>query len=275
MNTPYEHEIEVAMRLVQDVGKRVADMQGRVGVDRKRGGEVVTDADRMANERICRGLSEAFPGDSICAEETVDYEFRPTGDRLWWVDPVDGTREFVDGRDDYAVMVGLAVKGEAVLGVVYQPRKKRMWTGVTGGEAYEWIEGEDKPRLLKTSAVCVSSEMRMAVSRSHRSAQVGDVVEILGIESEVPCGSVGVKVGLLLRCEADLYPHPGGGTKRWDTCAPEAILRAGGGQLTDVLGQPIDYSGREIANQGGFLASNGSIHEEILERLNPLLKPGR
>jgi 3'(2'), 5'-bisphosphate nucleotidase len=109
--------------------------------------------------------------------------------------------------------------------------------------------------------------MQLVISRSHRSAKVDALKERLGIVRERPSGSVGVKIGLLVRREADLYVHPGRGAKLWDACAPEAILSAAGGKMTDALGDPIRYDVAEVSLETGLIASNGVAHHRIVEAM--------
>jgi 3'(2'), 5'-bisphosphate nucleotidase len=97
------------------------------------------------------------------------------------------------------------------------------------------------------------------------------VVAALGFKSEVQRGSVGVKVGLLAEQQCDVYIHLSPRTKQWDTCAPQIILTESGGKLSDLFGRPLNYNVREIQNRNGLVASNGVAHDEIINRLAPLL----
>ena len=97
------------------------------------------------------------------------------------------------------------------------------------------------------------------------------VVRALGLEQEVQRNSVGVKVGLLIEQQCDLYVHLSPRTKQWDTCAPEAILREAGGQFTDLFGQPLVYNSPQVENRNGIVATNGAAHTRIIEQLAPLL----
>jgi len=99
------------------------------------------------------------------------------------------------------------------------------------------------------------------VSRSHRPKDLEAVLKQLGGPRELPCGSVGVKIARVAMGRADLYVHPGGGAKKWDACAPEAVIRAAGGELTDVFGARIDYAELELGALRGLCASNGRLHD--------------
>jgi 3'(2'), 5'-bisphosphate nucleotidase len=97
------------------------------------------------------------------------------------------------------------------------------------------------------------------------------LVTALGVRAEVRSHSVGMKVGLLVERQADLYIHLSPKTKQWDTCAPEAVLAEAGGRMTDVWGDPLRYNTPDVLNRNGIVASNGAAHEEVIARLGPLL----
>ena len=98
------------------------------------------------------------------------------------------------------------------------------------------------------------------------------VVEALGVRSEVQRHSVGIKVGLLVERQCDLYIHLSGKTKQWDTCAPEAVLAEAGGRMTDLWGEPLVYNTPDVYNHNGLVSSNGAGHAGVVSRLRPLLE---
>jgi 3'(2'), 5'-bisphosphate nucleotidase len=233
--------------------------------------EEVTAADREANELIVGRLQKEFPDDGILAEESTDTDRRLEKDRVWLIDPMDGTKNFIARDGDFAVQIGLAIGGESVLGVVYQPTRKVLYRAVRGGGA--WIEDEDNAAArMSVSKQTKPGEMVLASSRSHRSPRMEQVVSAFGFKKEMRRGSVGVKVGLIAEQQADLYLHLSPSTKQWDTCGPEAILAEAGGRLTDLFGQPLRYNGVRIDNRNGIVATNGAAHEMVIENLAPLLK---
>ena len=113
--------------------------------------------------------------------------------------------------------------------------------------------------------------MRLAASRSHRSPRMDKVVKALKVKEEIRRGSVGIKVGLIIEQQCDLYVHLSSRTKQWDTCAPEVILTESGGRLTDLFDQPLRYNSLEVQNLNGIIASNGVAHDQIVSTLTPLL----
>jgi len=233
--------------------------------------EEVTAADREANELIVGRLQREFPDDGILAEESVDSEHRLDRNRVWLIDPMDGTKNFINRDGDFAVQIGLAVGGESVLGVVYQPTRATLYRAARNGGA--WIEaGEKTAARMSVSNLSNPAEMVLASSRSHRSPRMERVVSAFGFKDETRRGSVGVKIGLIAEQQADLYLHLSPSTKQWDTCGPEAILAEAGGRLTDLFGQPLRYNGVRIDNRNGIVATNGAAHEMVTENLKPLLR---
>jgi 3'(2'), 5'-bisphosphate nucleotidase len=233
--------------------------------------EEVTAADREANELIVECLSKEFPDDGILAEESTDTERRLEKERVWLIDPMDGTKNFVQRDGDFAVQIGLSVSGESVMGAVYQPVRDVLYWAEQG--VGSWIEhAKELPRQMTVSSQTNPQQMILASSRSHRSPRMERVVNLFGFKSEVRRGSVGVKVGLITEQEADLYLHLSPSTKQWDTCAPEIILHEAGGRLTDLFGQPLRYNGVRIDNRNGIVATNGAAHESVIEKLQPLLQ---
>lgn len=265
-------ELELARTLAREAGRLILEVYAtNFAVTEKSGDEgPVTEADRRANTLIVRGLAEAFPGDGIIAEESTDNADPRKVRRCWYVDPLDGTREFVARNGEFAVHVGLAVEGEARLGVVYLPVADRLYAGVVG-EGCE-LELEGTTRELHVSSVTDPRELRLLVSRSHKSPRTDRVVELLGLTHVVACGSVGVKCGLLAEGRADLYLHPSGRSSRWDACAPEAVLRAAGGELTDLHGRPYRYDGEELRNVRGLLGSNRAARQVVRAAVDRMLR---
>lgn len=272
--TSYDREMSVALELVREAGAAILDLyEGPLDIQQKADAddrEPVTQADKLANEIIVKRLAREFPDDGILAEESVDTERRLGKSRVWMIDPLDGTTGFIDGNGDFAVQIGLAENGECVLGVVYQPLTGVLYRAVRGGGA--WVERpESEPERARVSNHTDLATMRLAASRSHRSPRMDRVVQSFGVKQEVRRGSVGIKVGLIVEQQCDLYVHLSPRTKQWDTCAPEIILREAGGKLTDLFGEPLRYNSPEVQNRNGIIASNGAAHQKIIAALRPLL----
>ncbi len=264
----------MALDLAREAGAAILEFYGGpLQIEQKYGcddREPVTQADRAANELIVKALRKEFPNDGILAEESVDTAHRLDKRRVWMIDPLDGTNGFIDGNGDFAVQIGLAQDGQSVMGVVHQPLTNLLYHAVRGQGA--WIIRPDlKPERAAVSDHKELSLMRMAASRSHRSPRMDKVVKAFRVKEEVQRGSVGIKVGLIIEQQCDLYVHLSPRTKQWDTCAPEIILSEAGGRLTDLFGRPLRYNSPEVQNRNGIVASNGVAHDRILHTLAPLL----
>jgi 3'(2'), 5'-bisphosphate nucleotidase len=272
--TDYDRELRVACELARAAGAAILEhYEGPLHIKQKNyddDTEPVTQADTIANELIVTGLKREFPDDGILAEESVDTEHRLEKSRVWMVDPLDGTNGFIDGNGDFAVQIGLAEDGRCTLGVVYQPLTGVLYRAVSGGGT--WIERPQfEPEQARVSDKKNLSEMRLAASRSHRSPRMNKVVTRFGFQDEVQRGSVGIKIGLLVEQQCDVYIHLSGRTKQWDTCAPEVILTEAGGRITDLFGYPLNYNVPDVQNRNGLVASNGVSHDQIIETLASLL----
>jgi 3'(2'), 5'-bisphosphate nucleotidase len=270
----YDEELTVAVKLARNAGEAILAKYGKpLRVEQKsRDNDVepVTQADRVANELIVNGLKTQFPSDGILAEESIDTERRLSKSRVWMVDPLDGTNGFIDGNGDFAVQIGLVENGECVAAVVYLPLTDVLYRAVLGSGT--WIERPDlEPEKAAVSDRRTFAEMRLAASRSHRSPRMNKVVQRFGFREEVQRGSVGIKVGLLVEEQCDLYIHLSGRTKQWDTCAPQLVLTEAGGRLTDLFGRPLNYNVPDVNNRNGLVASNGVSHDLVIETLAPLL----
>jgi 3'(2'),5'-bisphosphate nucleotidase len=259
------HELETACRLARDAGAVLLEHFGRHGtVDRKDRGEPVTEADRRANDLIVSGIRRAFPRDWVLSEEAPDEPGRLAASRVWMIDPMDGTEDFIQGETGFSVMIGLCVEARPVLGVVYRPATGTLYAATKGDGAT--LDGY--PIRVSGGGI---EQVRLVTSRSHRSSVLERVREALGTTDEIHMGSVGLKVGLVACGARDLYVNPSGRSKLWDACAPQAILEAAGGTMTDVDGRPLDYATAELRNLRGLVASNGVIHQPVLSRVQPLL----
>ncbi len=267
----YARELEIASQLARRAGAVILDhYAGSVEIDYKDGdrSNPVTSADRDANALIVEGLREAFPDDGILAEESPDSQQRRQHRRLWCVDPLDGTQEFIKRNGEFVVMIGLATDGEARAGVVYQPTEDELFWGAAGVAMME--RGSERTPLAPGSQ-SDPTRARLIISRSHRSSTVDRVARELGSSVEIPCGSVGLKASRVARGIADVYVSTSTRTHEWDACAPEAILRAAGGIFTDGAGDPLRYNKDETNTPRGMLATNGPLHPRCAEIVREIL----
>lgn len=265
----FQHELDVALRLAHEAGEAIMGYyQTGVSVNHKAGDEPVTVADQAADDLIAAGLRAAFPDDGLLTEESDDDLSRLGKQRVWIVDPLDGTTEFITETGEFAVQIALAVGGQPMLGVVHQPAKRRLFYAAQGDGAYQVHNGQTT--RLRVSSEADPARMCLVASRSHYSEFVDVARQALGIESVSRVGSVGVKVGLVARSVSDLYLATTV-SKEWDLCAPHAVLLEAGGVLTNLCGEPLVYNKPDVIECTGLIASNGLAHTQIVEALAPFL----
>jgi 3'(2'), 5'-bisphosphate nucleotidase len=208
----------------------------------------VTAADLAADRAVRAGLGGT--GDVVVTEESWGERALPATGRVWIVDPLDGTADFVRGSDDYAVHVALVVDGVPRVGVVHQPASGRVWRGVVDGAASfaETIEADGRVRRLTVATTC-GPRPRLAVSVSHPSPVTARILAAIdGVG--VPRGSVGLKAALLVQGAVDVYVSNSRRIKVWDSAAPAALVVAAGGVAETSAGQPLRYDGGLAHEEG-------------------------
>jgi 3'(2'), 5'-bisphosphate nucleotidase len=269
-------ELETAIALARTAGAKILEFYAlEIITEQKLGAdnfyEPVTIADKTASKIIVEGLAQSFPTDGILSEEEDDLiEIRTSRERVWMIDPIDGTWGFINKDGDFGVQIGLTAGGEAILGVVFLPVHNQLFYAVRNEGAF-LIEGDAAPKHLQVSGKTDFSEMTIAVSRNHLSPKMSRVAKDFKFKNIVHRGSVGLKVGLIATEQADLYIHLSPRTKFWDSCAPQIILEEAGGRMTDLFGAPLRYDLHDVQNHNGILASNGAAHDETVKKLLALL----
>lgn len=241
-------------------------------VDFKGPNDPVTAADRRANTLICERLRKAFPGVPIVAEESPAEEWSDyrQAERVFFVDPVDGTREFVARSGQFAVMIGLLEGQEPTHGVLHAPSQEKIWAGCVGHGAVTRSKGGAESPLARISEGDLSAA-RIVSSRSHPTELNREALRLLDPGEVIPMGSAGLKVAAVSDGSADIYLAPEFAGCLWDSCAPEALLRSVGGVVTDVTGQPLRYRAAGVENDRGAVAAAPRLHQEVIERLRDLV----
>jgi 3'(2'), 5'-bisphosphate nucleotidase len=228
----------------------------------------VTRADHEANALLCERLAAALPGVPIVAEESdpSTYAGFAAKSAAWFVDPLDGTREFVARNGEFAVMIGLAEGGRATLGVIVAPAWGRAFVGVVGHGAWE-VASDGSRKAVHVTSTDSLENASVVVSRSRPSPQIAALASRMRARALTPHGSSGLKAVLVAIGAHDVYLQTGSAGMRWDACASEGLVRAAGGEFTDAGGAPIDYASPDLLNSRGILATNGPLHPRVLEAL--------
>ncbi|MEQ8395238.1 3'(2'),5'-bisphosphate nucleotidase CysQ [Thalassobaculum sp.] len=247
--------LDSIVAIARDAGKVILPYyRADTAVDGKADGSPVTAADRAAEVVIIDALKKLTPDIPVVAEESVEAGRIPdvSGGRFWLVDPLDGTKEFINRRDDFTVNIGLVEDGTPVLGVVLTPVDGMAWAGAVGTGAWE-EDGDGQRRAIAVRRPDANG-LTVVASKSHRNPELEDYIATLTVKESVSRGSA-LKFCLVARGEADIYPRTGP-TMEWDTAAGHAVLLAAGGSLTTFDGKPFLYSKPDFRN-GHFIARGG------------------
>lgn len=237
----------------REAGEAIRAVRQRgFAVERKSDESPVTEADRAAEAILLAALAHHAPGIPVVAEEEVAAGRVPElGDRFFLVDPLDGTKEFVRGGDDYTVNIGLIVRGVPVLGLVYAPEQQRLHAGVVGEGC--WV-GELREELRPISTRTRGDRLVVVASKSHMNAATLRYLETVAADEQVFVGS-SLKFCLVAEGAADFYPRLSP-TSEWDTAAGHAVLLAAGGRVDGPDGSTLTYGKPGFLNTG-FVATAG------------------
>ena len=246
-------DAELAAHLAEWAGRILKDVRA----SNVFGGKALGKAgDQTANQFLIHALREQRPDDGLLSEESKDTRERLDMSRVWIIDPVDGTREYGEDRSDWAVHVGLAIDGEAVIGAVALP-------GLDGGIVLR----TDQPREVPPMA----AKPRLLVSRTRPAAEAVAVAKMLGGEL-VEMGSAGAKAMAVVMGEAEIYLHSGG-QYEWDSCAPVAVAAAHGLHCSRIDGSPMRYN-QEDVYLPDLLICRPELADEVLGHVRELAAAG-
>lgn len=264
--------VQQLLKIAREAAIEVMEVYERpFEVDYKGPCDPVTEADRRANDLICTRLEQLFPGVPIVAEESPEEEWSHyrSSDQVFFVDPVDGTREFVARNGQFVIMIGLLEGNEPTHGALYAPAQRIGWGGAVRSGAFE-IESDKAPRPLQVRDHESIDKAKVVASRSYPESLLERSLHHLAAREIVPIGSAGLKGAAVARNQADIYLAPERAGCRWDSCAPEALIRAAGGIYTDARGERLDYRAARVENDRGIIASAPHLHELVVERLKTL-----
>lgn len=228
------HLVLTMRQLALLAGARIIDVyeRGDVAVEAKADASPVTEADKAADALISEGLASAFPGIALVTEEqAASHDTR--ADTFLIVDPLDGTKEFIQRRGDFTVNIALVERGVPVLGVVYAPAKRRLFYTLADGSSVEETGDLDPATPGPAAPIRVSAPdnaaLSVVASKSHRDQATDDYISRYGVAGLKSAGS-SLKFCLVATGEADLYPRLGR-TMEWDTAAGHAVLAGAGGHV--------------------------------------------
>jgi len=239
----------------------------------------VTLADLEVNELIINRLNQKYQDIDwdILSEENfkIESNYSNKFDWLWVLDPLDGTKDFIQGTQNYAMHLALNYKRRPYVGVVLIPEKDELW--ISYGEKL-WCENRDgsirKQNLSKTN---ILKEMTIVTSKNHRNQKLKNLIEKINFNKTIVMGSIGCKVASIVRGESDIYISlslPGkSAPKDWDFAAPEAILKAAGGSITNIDNEDLIYGRNDLKHSGIIIASNNKRnHKRICSQVKEIIQ---
>lgn len=251
--TEYQSLLPAVTDLARRASEEILTVYGSdFDVDTKSDNSPLTAADLASHETIINGLMALTSEWPILSEESraIDFATRAGWTRYWLVDPLDGTREFVNRNGEFTVNIALIDHHEPVLGVVHVPVTGRDYYGSKNEGAWRRDPGEDAVQI-RVSGDC-HQPVRVVGSKSHRGSSLDGFLERLGDHEMVPMGS-SLKICLVADGSADIYPRLGP-TSEWDTAAAQAVLECAGGRMTDTGGELLRYNARDELLNPYFLA---------------------
>jgi 3'(2'), 5'-bisphosphate nucleotidase len=272
LNAAETTNIQHDVRAAGQYAKQLATQEFQVS--EKGPDDFVTTVDRALDERLTQQFSQLFPQDGVITEENAAsrLHFQGEFERLWCIDPLDGTKDFINGDRNYAVLVGLLQNKQPVAGWIYAPESDVMYYG--GADLGVWkMQGGGQPQSCQGAALPDSGSYRMIIG----DADFGNFGEaIRDSVPEIECvrspGSFGLKVMQVVTGNAELYVYLNGRVKVWDSVSSVAIARAAGLVCCDLMGKPLGYEDElidleSLAHQQTIVVGRESYVESLLPRL--------
>ncbi|WP_413198664.1 3'(2'),5'-bisphosphate nucleotidase CysQ family protein [Nostoc piscinale] len=276
-------DLEDILAIARDVGWKAADIlhsyyHGTVKdpdlqVQYKQS-EPVTIADVTVSNYIVQRLQDAFGDEDFAyiSEETYKSQLQLENSQLvWLIDPLDGTRDFIDKTGDYAIHIALIQEHRPILSVVAVPEAETIYYAIKDGGTFK--ETPSATVAIKLSPTKPVEDLTLVVSRSHRNERLEYLLQNLPCQNQKAVGSVGCKIATILEQNADIYISLSGKSapKDWDIAAPELILTEAGGNFTRFDGSPLQYHTGDINQWGGLLASNSNSHQLLCQEAQRIL----
>ena len=247
---------------------------GNLNIQNKKDGPV-TAADLAANHYILDNLQACFGTQEFgyLSEETYKSQDQQlTQPWIWIVDPLDGTRDFIDKTGEYAIHIALVESGRPILAVVAWPEAEKLYYATLGGGTFiETRDGKVTPGQVSKRNII--EEFSLVVSRTHRDERFNKLLQNLPCKKQKYVGSVGCKIATIIEQNADIYISLSGksAAKDWDMAAPELILTEAGGKFTHHDGTPLKYNQGDVHQWGCLIASNGECHETLCGQIGAIL----
>ncbi|MDZ7963334.1 MAG: 3'(2'),5'-bisphosphate nucleotidase CysQ [Aulosira sp. DedQUE10] len=239
--------------------------------------EPVTVADIATSQYILEQLQAALGNEDFAyiSEETYkSQQSKNNSQFVWIIDPLDGTRDFINKTGDYAIHIALVKETRPILAVVVLPEAEKLYYATKGRGTFVETRNSSIPLQLSLGLDTKRLEdLTLVVSRSHRNQRLNYLLENLPCKNQKSIGSVGCKIAAIVEQKADIYISLSGTSapKDWDIAAPELILTEAGGNFTHFDGTFLQYNTDDINQWGGLLASNGQYHQVLCQQAESIL----
>ena len=245
----------------------------------KNNDDPVTLADLEVNELIINRINQKYQDTNweILSDENfkIQSNYFNNNDWLWVLDPLDGTKDFIQGTQNYAMHLALNYKRRPYIGIVLIPEKDELWISY---EEKIWCENRDgNIRKQNMSETNILEKMTIVTSKNHRNQKLKNLIEKINFKKTILMGSIGCKVASIIKGESDIYialSLPGKtAPKDWDFAAPEAILKAAGGSITNIDNEELVYGSTDLKHSGIIIASNNKKnHKRICSEVKEIIK---
>ncbi len=263
-------------------GQKLKDSKHNDGfIKNKENNEPVTLADLEVNNLIIKNFQTKYANVDweILSEETINTESqKKESNWLWILDPLDGTKDFIQKTGDFAMHLALNYENRPTIGIVLIPAKNELWIADGSQVWCENKKGLKKgPHLSNNRNL---EDMTVITSKNHRNEELHNLINLMGFKKSILMGSVGCKIASIVRGEADIYISlslPGkSAPKDWDFAAPEAILKQAGGSITTIDNKELIYGQKNYRQEGLIIASNDSEnHERICWEIKKILQKNK
>ena len=261
-------EIKIAIQAAIEAGKAVMAVYNQdFSSTLKNDNEPITEADIKSNKIIEKAIS-VF-GYPILSEESIDDKKRLDFQKIWIVDPLDGTTDFIKKTGEFTIMISLLEGKKPILGIIYWPTKEQLFLAQINKGAYK-LENKIWSQI-SVSNIPELSQCKIVGSRHHISENEQKFIKLLNISKFTSKGS-SLKVADISSGNAELYFTSTDKIKQWDTCASYCLINEAGGRMTDMFGNDLQYNTEKLNHENGLLVSNGLIHEKIINEYNQFLK---
>lgn len=254
------NNLDIAIQASKKAWKAIMEIYNKreFSIEEKKDKSPVTEADLKADKIIQKELSQTWI--TILSEEKKDNLDRMKEKNLWIIDPIDGTKDFINKTWEFSIMIWLLQEWEITLWVVYVPAQDKLYYA----QKWKWSYLLKKGKKEKLECDNTKDNLIILMSRNHTSKEEEKLVETMWIH-ELRCGSIWVKLWLIAENLWHLYLNLSDKTKEWDTCAPEIILKEAWWTITDTFWNDLEYNQQDTRRLNGILATNGIIHKDILE----------